>query len=128
MPRRDVAEDMQRKSKWPRNEDEDDPVLGIPKPRREERHAIKGSPQNALRRKDEYNRARPGVQCGSGSRKSCHHRIECAHKRLGRIDEKRPLNSVASVIATNRKWGEATDGTSTRVVTCLINIWKVRIN
>ena len=46
----------------------------------------------------------------------------------GHIDRKRPLNSVVSVIATNRKWGEVADGTGTRVVTCLINRWKVRIN
>ena len=36
---------MQRKSKWPRSAAEDDPVLGIPRPRREERHVIKGSPK-----------------------------------------------------------------------------------
>ena len=84
--------------------------------------------QSAPRRKDEYNRTRMGVQCGSGSRKSCHLRIECTHKRPGRIDEKRSLNSVVSVIATNKKWGNATDGISTQVVTCLINRWKVRIN
>ena len=35
---------------------------------------------------------------------------------------------MVSVIATNRKWVEAVDGTGTRVVTCLINRWKVRIN
>ena len=35
---------------------------------------------------------------------------------------------MASVIATNRKWGEATDRTGTRVGICLINRWKVRIN
>ena len=49
-------------------------------------------------------------------------------KRPSHIDGKRPLNSVASVIATNKRWGEAADGTGTRVVTCLINRWKVRIN
>ena len=38
------------------------------------------------------------------------------------------MNSVVSVIATNRKWGKAADETDTRVVTCLINSWKVRIN
>ena len=119
---------MKRESKWLRNTAKDDPVLGIPKPRREERHTIKDSPQSTLRRKDEYNRIRTGVQCGSCSRKSCHLRIECAHKRPGRIDEKRPLNNVISVIAINRKWGKAADGTSTRVVTYLINRWKVRIN
>ena len=119
---------MKRKSKWLRNAAEDDPVLSIPKPRREERHAIKGSPQSDPRRKDEYNRTRTGVQCGSGLRKSCHLHNECAHKHPSHIDEKRPLNSVVSVIASNRKWGKAADGTSTRVVTCLINRWKVKIN
>ena len=103
MARRDVAEDMQRKSKWLRDIAEDDPVLGIPKLRREERHTIKGSPQSAPKRKDEYNRTRTGVQCGSGLRKRRHLRIECANKRPGHIDGKRPLNSVVSVIVTNRK-------------------------
>ena len=41
---------------------------------------------------------------------------------------KDPLNSVVSVIPTNRKWEKAADRTSTQVVTCLINRWKVRIN
>ena len=35
---------------------------------------------------------------------------------------------MVSVATTNREWGEAADGTSTRVGTCLINIWRVRIN
>ena len=35
---------------------------------------------------------------------------------------------MASVIATNREWGEATDGTGTQVDTYLINRWRVRIN
>ena len=47
---------------------------------------------------------------------------------LATLMEKGPLNSVASVTATNRRWGKAANGTSTRVVTCLINRWKVRIN
>ena len=38
------------------------------------------------------------------------------------------LNSMASVTATNRRWGKTADGTSTQVVTCLINRWKVKIN
>ena len=45
---------MQRKSKGPRDIAEDDPVLGVSKPRRKGRHAIKGSPQSAPRRKGEY--------------------------------------------------------------------------
>ena len=47
---------------------------------------------------------------------------------LAALMGKRPLTSVVSVTATNRKWGKAADGTSTRVVTCLINRWKVKIN
>ena len=35
---------------------------------------------------------------------------------------------MVSVIATHREWGEAADGTGTRVGTCLINRWRVRIN
>ena len=35
---------------------------------------------------------------------------------------------MISVIVTNRKWGEAADGTGTRIGICLINKWKVRIN
>ena len=112
MPRSVVAEDKWQKTEWPRDAAEDDPVLDIPRPRREERHAIKGSPQSAPRRKDEYNRTCTGVQCGSGSRKRCHLRIECANKCPGHINEKRPLNSVVSIIVTNRKWGKAADGTS----------------
>ena len=47
---------------------------------------------------------------------------------LAALIGKGPLNSVASVTATNRRWGKAADGTGTRVVTCLIYRWKVRIN
>ena len=86
MPRIDVAEDMQRKSKWPIDVAEDDPVLGIPKPRRKERHAIKGNLQSAPGRKDECSRTRKGVRCRSSSRKSCHLRIECANKHPDRIN------------------------------------------
>ena len=38
------------------------------------------------------------------------------------------MNNVTLVIATNKKWGKAADETGTRVVTYLINRWKVRIN
>ena len=65
-----------------------------------------------------------GVRSGSGPRKRHHLRIKCAHKRPGHIDR----NSAASVIATNIKEGEPADGTGTRIDTCLINRWRVRIN
>ena len=35
---------------------------------------------------------------------------------------------MVSVIATNREWGDTADGTGTRVGTCLINRWRVKIN
>ena len=47
---------------------------------------------------------------------------------LAALMGKWPLNSVALVAATNRRWGKVADGTSTEVVTYLINRWKVRIN
>ena len=47
---------------------------------------------------------------------------------LAALMGKGPLNSMVSVTATNKRWGKVADGTSTQVVTCLINRWKVRIN
>ena len=35
---------------------------------------------------------------------------------------------MTSIIATNKKQGEAADGTGTEVGTCLINKWRVKIN
>ena len=35
---------------------------------------------------------------------------------------------MVSVSATNKKQGEAADGTSIRIGACLINRWRVRIN
>ena len=69
-----------------------------------------------------------GVRSESGSRKKRHLHIECVHKCPGHINGKGLLNSVASVIATNRKKGKAADGTGTRIGTCLINRWRIRIN
>ena len=127
-PRRIVTEDRWRRSKWPRDAVEDDPVLGILRVKREEQHVIKGRLRNAPKRKGEQSGTRTRVQCGNGSRKKRHLLIECASKLSNHIDGKRPLNSMVSVIATNRKWGEAADETGTRVVIYLTNRWKVRIN
>ena len=41
---------------------------------------------------------------------------------------KGPLNSAALVAATHRGFGKVADGTSTRVMTCPINRWKIKIN
>ena len=126
-PRRVVVEDIQLESKYPRNVVEDDPVLGIPRPRREERHVVKNRPESAPRKKGKYSRTCTRVQYRAASRKSCHFRIECTNKRLGCINGKRLLNNMVSVTATNRRWGKTADGTRTQVVICLINRWEVRI-
>ena len=39
-----------------------------------------------------------------------------------------PLNSAALVAATYRGFGKVADGTSTRVMTCTINRWRVKID
>ena len=41
---------------------------------------------------------------------------------------KGPLNSAALVTATYRGLGKTADGTSTRVMTCIINRWRVKID
>ena len=46
---------------------------------------------------------------------------------LAALMRKGPLNSAALVAATHRGLGKAADGTSTRVMTCTINRWRVKI-
>ena len=41
---------------------------------------------------------------------------------------KGPLNSVALVAITHRGFVKVADGTSTRVMACTINIWRVKID
>ena len=55
----------------------DDPVLGIPNPKRKERHAVKDSLPERPQKKDKYSRTPMGVWCRSNSRRNCHLRIEC---------------------------------------------------
>ena len=38
------------------------------------------------------------------------------------------MNSVVLVAATHRRFGKVADGTSTQVMTCMINRWKAKIN
>ena len=38
------------------------------------------------------------------------------------------MNSVVSISVTNKKLGEAADGTGTKVGICLINKWRAKIN
>ena len=47
---------------------------------------------------------------------------------LAALMRKGPLNSVALVTATHRGFGKVADGTSTRVMTCMINKWRVKID
>ena len=80
---------MQRKSKWPRDVAEDNPVLGIPKLRRKEQHAIKGSPQSAPRRKGEYS-------VGAVQGKDVTSALNAPTNVLAALMGKGPLNSVAT--------------------------------
>ena len=38
------------------------------------------------------------------------------------------MYSTTLVVATHRGFGKVADGTSTRVMTCMINRWRVKIN
>ena len=41
---------------------------------------------------------------------------------------KGPLNSAALVVVTHRGFGKVADKTSTRVMSCTINKWRVKID
>ena len=47
---------------------------------------------------------------------------------LAALMRKWPLNTAALVAATHRGFGKVVDGTSTRVITCTINRWRVKID
>ena len=47
---------------------------------------------------------------------------------LAALMRKGPLNSAALVVATHRGFGKVADGTSTRVMACTINRWRVKID
>ena len=55
-------------------------------------------------------------------------RIKCTRQRPNHVNEKRRLDRVISIIATNKKQGGTVDGTDTEVGTCLINKWRAKIN
>ena len=38
------------------------------------------------------------------------------------------MNSIALIAATHNKLKKAVDGTSTQIVTCMINKWRAKIN
>ena len=80
---------MHRKSKWLRDIAEHDPVLGIPKSRRKEPHAIKGSPQSTPRRKGEYS-------VGAVQGKDVTSALNAPTNVLTALMGKGPLNSVAT--------------------------------
>ena len=80
---------MHGKCKWHRDIAEDDPVLGIPKSRRKERHAIKGNPQSAPRRKGEYN-------VGAVQGKTITSALSAPTNVLAALMGKGPLNNVAT--------------------------------
>ena len=45
-----------------------------------------------------------------------------------RVNDKRRLSGVTSIIATNRKKERTAEGTGTEVSTCLTNKWRAKIN
>ena len=112
---------MQRRSKWPRDVAEDDPVLGIPKLEGKNDMPSKAAPR-ALpeERASTVGRTR-GYSVGTVQGKSVTSALNVLTNVLAALMGKRPLNSVVSITATNRRWGKAADGTSTQVATCLIN-------
>ena len=46
-------------------------------PRREERHAVKGSLLECLKKKDKYSKTSMGAWCRSNSKRNCHLCIKC---------------------------------------------------
>ena len=80
---------MHRKSKWPRDIAEDDLVLGIPKSRRKEWHAIKGSSQSAPKRKGKYS-------VGAVQGKTVTSALNAPTNVLATLMGKGPQNSVAT--------------------------------
>jgi len=73
----EMAEDGQRKPKWPRSVTEDDPALNTPNPKGREQCIGKDSLPERPQEKGKYNRIPIGVWCRSNLRKNCHLRIEC---------------------------------------------------
>ena len=47
---------------------------------------------------------------------------------LAALMRKGPLNNAALVTTTHRGFGKVADGMSTRVMTCTINKWRVKID
>ena len=47
---------------------------------------------------------------------------------LATLMMKEPLNSAVLVAVTHRRFGKMANGTSTRVVACTINRWRVKID
>ena len=54
--------------------------------------------------------------------------LMCPTNVLAALMIKGPLNSIALVAATHRRFEKVADGTSTRVMACKINRWRVKID
>ena len=83
----EIAEDGQRKPKWPKNVAEDNPALSILNPKRREQHTSKGGLPECPQEKDNYSRIPIGVWCRSNPRRNYHLHIECAQLMFWRIYE-----------------------------------------
>ena len=119
MPRRDVTQDMQRKSKYPGNVAEDDPVLGIglssasQNLEGENDTSLKTAPKALLEeRVSTVERARE-YSVGPVQGKAVTFALNAPINILAALMGKEPLNSMVSVTVTNRRWGKAVDGTRT---------------
>ena len=106
---------------------EDNPVLGTPRLQREEQHLVEGCSQKT----PEGDTIRMGPTWGTVRnwfRVNTTLRIKYTRQRPNHVNEKRRLDKVVSIIATNKKQGGIADGTGTEVDTCLINKWRAKIN
>ena len=127
--RREMSEDMHWKSKWSRDVAEDDSVLGVPDSSGKERHTTKGSllersPKKGWIQQD----AHGGMEWKQFKEKLSPPHLMSPTNVLAALMMKGPLNSMTLVAVTQRGFGKVADETSTRVMTCTINRWRVRID
>ena len=88
----------------------------------------KAAPRALLKERASTVECARGYSVGSVQGKVVTSTLNAPTKVLAALMGKGHINSMVSVTAANRRWEKVADGTSTQVVTCLINKWKVRIN
>ena len=124
-----MPEDAQRKPKRSRDDAEDDLVLGTPDPRRKGRHAIKGIfPKHPQKKGRAQKDTHGGMVWEQFKEKLSPPHWMHPTNVLVALMRKGPLNNAALVAATHKGFGKVADGTSTRVMTCTTNKWRVKID